>query len=64
MKATASINLSQKKYSETYFENLLLNPGKYFIQLRAAHIRKEILFSDLKQFNKAIELCRSAREIV
>ena len=62
MKATASINLSQKKYSETYFENLSLNPGKYFMQLRTAHIQKEILFSDLRQFNREIELCHSARE--
>lgn len=32
------------------------------MQLRTAHIKKEILFYDLRQFNKAIELCRSARE--
>lgn len=57
---TATINLSQKKYSQAYFDNLMLNPGDCFIKLRTAHIEKEIVFSDIRQFNKEIVLCRAA----
>lgn len=56
-----SINLSEKKYSETYFYNLKNNPSEYFMKLRRDIISKEIK-NVFIQFNQEIKLCRAAQE--
>lgn len=59
MAANFTINLSEKKYGYSYFENMKINPSKYFRDIRIAIIRKEI--NAVIQFNKEIELMHAAK---
>lgn len=56
---TFSINLSEKKFSPVFFENVINNPGEYFMKIRRMINEKEL--PGIIQFNKEIHLCRAAQ---
>lgn len=58
----AQINLSENKYSETYFKNLVENPSDYFIKLRRMYVQKEInRFDGLENFMNDSKMFRAAQ---
>lgn len=57
----ATINLSEAKYSSTFFANLQSKPGEYFKRLRREYIAKEIKrFDGLESFNTERALMQAA----
>jgi len=57
----ASINLSESKYSNTFFTNVQANPAEYFKRLRREYIQKEIKrFDGLENFNTERALMHAA----